>query len=287
LATNAEFETYFKGLYFNVEKVDAEGVLNRMNFKRGTILIKYKEKALATDAAVSVDKSITLNLTGNTVNLLNNEPSTSGIGSYSSQISDRLYLRGGEGSVALIDLFNPTVDAVTYNRTTKKIETKSNRIPDELDYIKEKGWLINQASLTFYVDQALMAGATEPARIFLYDVNNQQILSGGVIEKDAAGRGVKYKVLITDYVRSIIKNDFTSVKLGVSVLQLVSNVKFKKSATAPLWNQWKGLTTIEKNAYFFPESSVTSPLGTILYGSAATVPEAKKLKLEIYYTKSN
>lgn len=290
LTTNAEFERYFKGLYFNVEKVDAEGVLNRMNFKRGTILIKYKEKALATDPAVSVDKSITLNLTGNTVNLLNNEPSTSGVGSYSSQSSDRLYLRGGEGSVALIDLFNPAVDVVSYIRSTKTIdETKSNGIPDELDYIKDKGWLINQASLTFYVDQALMTGAVEPTRIFLYDVNNQQILSGGVIEKDAAGRGVKYKVLITDYIRSIIKNDYTSVKLGVSVLQLASNVKFKKIKDAPPYSVWSNpyTTTIYKNSFFFPESSVMSPLGTILYGSAATVPEAKKLKLEIYYTKPN
>jgi hypothetical protein len=30
-----------------------------------------------------------------------------------------------------------------------------------------------------------------------------------------------------------------------------------------------------------------SPLGTILYGSATAVPEDKRLKLEIYYTKPN
>jgi hypothetical protein len=30
-----------------------------------------------------------------------------------------------------------------------------------------------------------------------------------------------------------------------------------------------------------------NPLGTIIYGSKATVPENKRLKLEIYYTKPN
>jgi hypothetical protein len=288
LTTNPEFEQYFKGLYFNVEKVDTEGVLNRMNFKKGTILIKYKEKALAADPTVSVDKSITLNLTGNSVNLFNNEPSTSGAGSYSNPIADRLYLRGGEGSVALIDLFNPAVDAVSYIKATKTIDpNKGNGVPDELDYIKYKGWLINQASLTFYVDQTLMTGAVEPTRIFLYDVNNQQILSGGIIEKDAKGRGIKYKVNITDYVRGLINSDYTNVKLGVSVLQTTSNTTFKKSALSPTpYSVWNALTTLQKNSYYYPASSVTCPLGTILYGSNAT-DQDKKLKLEIYYTKPN
>lgn len=284
LVSNAEFENYFKGLYFNVEKADATGVLAMMNFKKGTIVVKYKEKTSSTVETL-VDKSITLNLTGNTVNLLSNELSTA-TDSYSSPKADRLYLRGGEGSVATIDLFNPTVDVVTYNKTTKKIESGSNAIPDELDRIKEKGWLINEASLTFYVDQALMVGVAEPTSLFLYDINNKQVLSVGVLEKDAVG-GLKYRVRITDYIRGLVKNDYVNVKLGVSVALATSNVKFKKIKNAPLYAQWLQLATEDKNAYFFPESSVMSPLGTILYGSAASVPEDKRLKLEIYYTKPN
>jgi hypothetical protein len=30
-----------------------------------------------------------------------------------------------------------------------------------------------------------------------------------------------------------------------------------------------------------------NPLGTIIYGGTSTVPEDKRLKLEIYYTKPN
>jgi hypothetical protein len=285
LSSNPNFEKYFKGLYFNIEKADASGVLNRMNFKKGTIVVKYKEKTSSTDATL-VNKSITLNIIGNTVNLLKNEPS-SAVDSYSNPKTDRLYLRGGEGSVAIIDLFNPVVDVVTYNRITKKIDPGSNKIADELDYIKEKGWLINEASLTFYVDQTLMTDVEEPSKIFLYDINNQQVLSAGAIEKDAAGNGVKYKVILTDYIRGLLKNDIVNVRLGVSVAQLTSNVKFKKTKDAPVYDIWKGLSLTEKNTYFFPESSVISPLGTILYGSGAAVQDDKRLKLEIYYTKPN
>ena len=286
LKNNPEFEEYFKGLYFNVEKVGDKGVLARMNFKNGKIVVKYKEKALATDATVSIDKSITLNLTGNSVSLLDNKPSTAPE-SYSTPNSGRLYLRGGDGSVATIDLFNPAVDDSTYNRKTKKIEKGSNSIPDELDRIKEKGWLINEARLTFYVDQTLMSGAdSEPTNIFLYDINNQRVFAAGTIEKDAAKRGLKYRVNITDYIRGLVNNDNVNVKIGVSVAQGISNVKFKKVKESPVYDIWKGLTTIQKNAYFFPESSVMNPLGTIFHGSNST-DESKRLKLEIYYTKPN
>ena len=258
LSANDVFREYFKGLYFNVEKAGTEDVLAMMNFKKGTIVINYKEKTLATDATPLIDKSITLNLTGNTVNLLTNGTAGAGYESGPTASSDRLYLRGGEGSVAMIDLFGST-DVVSYNRTTKKIEAKANNIPDELDYIKEKGWLINQASLSFYIDQTAMAGLTvpnqilEPNRIFLYDVNNKlpildyyydgttsiypnyakQVL-GGIIEKDASGRGVKYKIRITNYLRDLLNNDKSNVKLGVSVSQAISNINFSKQKSAPL-----------------------------------------------------
>lgn len=284
LTTNDDFAEYFKGLCFIVEKADANGVLARMNFKKGTIVVKYKEKTSSTDP-VLVNKSITLNLTGNTVNLLSNEPTT-GTGFYSNQSTERLYLRGGEGSIVTIDLFNPTVDVVTYNRTTKQIESGSNSIPDDLDYIKEKGRLINDASLTFYIDQTLMAGVTEPSKIFLYDIDNQRIFSAASIEKDASGRGLKYKIGITDYIRGLVTNDNTSVKLGVSVAQQPTNIRFKKTKNAPPYSVWSdpNTTTTYKNSFFFPESSVISPLGTILHGTNST-DESKRLKLEIYYTK--
>lgn len=305
LSANANFEEYFKGLYFDVEKAESNGVMAMMNFKKGTIVVKYKEKTSSTDATL-VDKSITLNLTGNTVNLLSNDFSASGTNYNSSPIADRIYVRGGEGSVGQIELFNAT-DVVSYNRTTNTIDSsKGNGIPDELDYLKAKGWLINEANLTFYVDQTAMSGVTEPSRIFLYDVNNKRSLIdydydvtlgntanynkqnfGGIIEKDASGRGLKYKFRITNYIRNLVDKDSTNVKLGLSVAQAISNTYFTKTKNSPAYSVWKGLSATQKNSYFYPVSSVMNPLGTILYGSGINVPDDKRLKLEIHYTKPN
>ena len=305
LSDDAVFKNHFRGLYFDVEKADVDGVMALMNFKNTSIIVYYKEKTSSTDETL-LSKTITLNLSGNTVNLLNNNFSTSGTAYNSSPVADRLYLRGGEGSVATIDLFNPTVDVVTYNRTTKKIESGKNGIPDELDYIKEKGWLINEASLTFYVDQTAMSGVTEPNRLFLYDVNNKRPLVdyyydgttgnsanydrqvyGGIIEKDASARGLKYNFRVTNYIRNLVNHDSTNVKIGVSVAQAINNASYKKKYNSPAYSVWKNLTATEKNAYFIPLSSLLSPLGTVLYGAGANVADDKRLKLKIYYTKPN
>jgi hypothetical protein len=60
----------------------------------------------ATDAT-RVDKSIVLNLVGNTVSLQSDTDSAaygSAISSASTSTGDRLYLKGGEGSLAVIEL---------------------------------------------------------------------------------------------------------------------------------------------------------------------------------------
>jgi hypothetical protein len=68
LASNDVLEN-FKGLYFKVEKISGTaGQMAMLNFGR-KITIKYKENTSNTDAT-RVDKSIVLNLTGTTVNLL-------------------------------------------------------------------------------------------------------------------------------------------------------------------------------------------------------------------------
>jgi hypothetical protein len=68
-----------------------------LNFAAGKITINYKENTSATDAA-RVDKSIVINLTGSTVNLLNDvdsSPYSNAISSSSSTDGDaKLYLKG-------------------------------------------------------------------------------------------------------------------------------------------------------------------------------------------------
>jgi hypothetical protein len=302
LATNDVFKNYFKGLYFKVEKVSGSASqMAMLNFAAGKITIKYKENTSATDAT-RVSKSIVLNLVGNTVNLLRDSDSAaygSAISSASTSTGDpRLYLKGGEGSLAVIELFGKT-DVRGFDSKGNPTNVP-NGVADELDDLRYpangKKLLINEANLVFHIDATAMAGAKEPNRVYLYDLtHNQSILDykldgssgtkaqngkfiyNGIIKKEAVtdGRGLTYKIRLTNQIRNLIKNaDSTNVKLGLVVTGNINNTVSAKLRTA------KALFSKA------PKAAIITPLGTILYGNKET-DETKRLKLEIYYTKSN
>lgn len=316
LLNNNIFKEYFRGLYFKVDNSGtSSGNLALLNFKGGAITISYKQYASAPDDDPTtplpdkVQKSIVLNLSGNSVSLLEqtNSPNyTAGLAGNATSGDGKLYLKGGaEGSMAIVNLFNP-LDQIRYNNGVKL--NSPNNVPDELDELREKfrrhELVVNDASLTFSIDsQAMSAGspvAYEPNRIFLYDLKNKRPVldyysdqytnslqpkfakkvHGGIITKDADGRGTQYKIRITNHLRNLIKyTDSTNVKLGVVVTEnigVVTNKRLKNSFIT-------GTQTVTEA----PTMSVANMLGTILYGSnipAGDPNEDKKLKLTIYCT---
>jgi hypothetical protein len=294
LISNDVFKNYFRGLYFKVEQSGSDaGSLAMMNFSKGTVTVNYTEELSTTVGTVTtitrVAKSIVLNMTGNTVSLPVQSTTTT---AYSDAIStpnsvlgdEKLYLKGGEGSMAIVNLFGPDLD--------------QNGVADELENIRKNKWLINEANLIFNIDASAMANSYEPQRIYLYDLtNNRPIIDfytdgtsnsanpknskyvfSGILNKEAVtnGRGLSYKVRITDQIRGLIKNsDSTNVKLGIVVTE---DIAIASS------NKLKSSNVIISQS---PKASVMNPLGTILYGSKLSVPESKRLKLEIFYTKPN
>lgn len=299
LISNDVFKNYFRGLYFKVEQSGTDvGSLAMINFYKGTVTVNYTEDLSTTVSGVTtvsrVAKSIVLNMSGNSVSLPVHSntisPYSSAISSSNSTLGDeRLYIKGGEGSVAVIDLFGSDLFG------SNGISGSPNGVADQLDIIRNKGWLINEASLVFNIDQTAMANSDEPQRIYLYDLtNNNPIIDyytdgtnnsknpknsryvfGGIINKQVGtnGRGLSYKVRLTDHIRQLIKNSTsTNVKLGVVVTEDITNSISNKLKTP------NGISQA-------PKASVMNPLGTVLYGSKLAVPESKRLKLEIYYTK--
>jgi hypothetical protein len=150
-----------------------------------------------------------------------------------------------------------------------------------------------------------MTGAAEPNRIYLYDLNNHRpiidyyldysvapnsknnkFVYGGIIEKDAATsaynkRGIKYKVRLTNHIMNLISKDSTNVRLGLVVTESIG-----LASNSKLLNSISGSNPFNK----FPSSAVFNPLGTVLFGNNIPVTDpnyAKRLKLEIYYTKPN
>jgi hypothetical protein len=323
LVNNNAFKSYFKGLYFKAEDSPSspnQGTMARMNFAGGSVTIVYHDHSSTATAnsttVAKVRKTIVLNMSGNTVNLINDEPTANYFNSYTAPVTnpDRLYLKGGQGSMAVLDLFGG--------------ELNKNAL--ELNKMRNEGWLINDASITFYVDQTTM-GTTEPEpnRLYLYDLTNKRpildyyydlttrssskygkYIHGGmlldnnsnVVSYNGTTRGTKYKIRITNYIRNLVKNgnyknadglnditkDSTNVKLGLVVtedINTVSNAAFKNPFTYTMKDN--SGTSVPKTSKYFPVMSVVNPIGTVLYGSGSGVPNDKKIKLEIYYTKPN
>ena len=104
-----------------------------------------------------------------------------------------------------------------------------------------------------------------------------KLIHDGIIQKQDDGRGLKYRIRITNHIRNLIRKDSTNVRLGLSVTEaigLTANVKVKNP------------TAIDR----IPAASLLNPLGTILYGTNIAPGSSgyeKRLKLEIYYTKPN
>jgi len=202
-----------------------------------------------------------------------------------------LYLKGGEGSLAIIELFGP--------------DSNNDGVADELANIRNNGWLINEANLVFNIDAGAMANSYEPNRIYLYDFTNSlpvldylvdgssavkpkraKFVFDGNLNKDATTkRGSTYKIRITNHIRNLVnKKDTKNVKLGVVVTEDIAIANFNFLRTP--------IITPAFSVTVAPRASVMNPLGTILYGSksssnATDEEKSKRLKLEIYYTKPN
>ena len=311
LAADDVFKNYFKGLYFKVEKSTPNSTMAMLDFKLGKINIFYKAKtAITTDAeTVMESKTLVINLTGNTVSLLEESNLSSGYttATANDQTADeKLYLKGGQGSMAVIELFDNT-DLSSYDSKGDLLPTTPNGVSDKLDEIRNnytfKKWRTNEANLVFHIDANTMTGAIEPNRIYLYDLTNNTVLNdysfdgstsitgdpkkaksifGGMINVDANKRGTTYKIKITNYIRSIMRDaTLANVKLGLVVTEDINTVASAKLDKTKI-NAGSVISEI-------PRASVMNPLGTVLFGGIVTenVPEAKKLKLEIYYTKPN
>lgn len=281
LLNQNNFRDYFRGIYIDADQVNNEGtmmLLNLMHEAAGVVLY-YKTKvpdARDTDddgdreELIEVRRAYKLNFGGPKVNTFNQE-----IPDFSEE--DDLYLKGGEGSMAVIELFSgPDGDG--------------DGVSDELEALREMDWLINEANLIFHVNREKAANLDEPERVLIFDVDRNRVLYDYQLNaaqesnprnpvsvhlppltKDENGNGLSYKVRLTSHINNILNKDSTNVKLGLVVSQNVSLI----SNSALLQDD-----QVVKRV---PAASVITPKATVLYGPNAE-DDAKRLKLNIYYT---
>jgi hypothetical protein len=311
---NNIFKEYFRGLYFKADNASSssdQGSMALLNFRLGKVIVTYNVTVTSSTGVVSTkEMKFGISLSGNSVNLFENDYTsqyTSGIASNSNATTGayNLYPKGGEGSMTIIKLFGDQDEkAVDVNGALYTV-TGGNGVSDELDLLRNQKVLVNEANLTFYIDKTKMTGATEPNRVYLYDLNNHtpiidyyfdntvasnvknnKYVHGGIIEKETLStivdkRGIKYKLRLTNHLINLISKDSTNVRLGLVVTESIAIATNSK-----LKNTTSGLNPFSK----IPTCSVINQFGTVLFGNnipASDPNYANRLKLEIYYTKPN
>ena len=288
--TNADnFNIYFKGLVLQAYDF-SDDLLMILDYSNAKINIEYEydkynkndtDDNTSDDTIDKVKANYELNLSGNQINVFNKSAYNQDIlnNLNSTENLSRVFLKGGEGLIAEIDLFT---------------DNDGNNVLDE---IRANGWLVNEANLTMYVDKDKInesGNLIEPFRVYLYDIDaktplpdyyidnstgpkksNVKIVHSGILELDEDDKGLKYKIRISEHIKNIVRNDSISPKLGLAVSSSISNSVNTDVKT----------TDVMK---YIPLATAINPLGTVLIGPNPE-PENfdKRMRLEIYYTEIN
>lgn len=300
LINNNNFKNYFRGLFLEAS-ADDDGNTFIFSTEDAKVTLYYSAETTSLDSdgnqqtdddgnIIRLLDSYDLDFSGINVNVFNNNlPAaiTTALANSNSTLGDEtLYIRGGQGIVTIIDLFGG--------------DDNQNGI-DDLEELREKEWLINEANLIFYVDQDKVTGGSfEPERIMVFDPKNNTILADyaidlttnnssvdaviqhlGRLERDSDENGEFYKIKLTSHISNLINRDSTNISLGLMVSQNVSLINFRSLENEiPISNP-----TVE-NVSQVPASCVISPEGTVLHGNRSSNQE-KRLKLQLFYTEPN
>lgn len=301
------FQNYFRGIYFESEAIDNNGTMMLLNIKstNANITMHYSSPPTVADGervsgTYRMNFSSTNPSTGSDanakINFLENDFTLSIPDGNDITGDEKLYLKGGEGSMAVINLFGGTDIDGNDDAPNSFEEFKNDYVETDENgkFVKAKR-LVNEANLILYVDKTLTNGQ-EPDRIYIYDIKNKRRLIDYTVDlsdyktnhlgrlqhegDDATSQGIKYKIKITEHIKNLLLRDSTNVGLGLAVSTNV-NVEGAINQSAILSSENDAVTTT-------PVSSVLSPKGTVLFGNNTSAPnQDKKLYLEIFYTEPN
>lgn len=296
LLSQANFTEFLRGLHLSLASSEHYLLLD---LRQANIVVSYSYDSVdtnstATDASddeiVKRQSDFTLNflsgntttgaISGNAVNTFNNADFPTDIAEKldTDENASKLYLKGGAGSYAELNLFDMVNGREIIN------EMKANN------------WIINEASLVFHVDTETVngVGSILPPRLYLYNAETNRPLIdtnvdaasqtntfasyqlyGGFLD-DSDTQDLKYVVRITNHINNMVIRDSTNATLGLTI---TPDIRSTGALNAMLSND------IEKE---LPVTSNLTPLGTVIFGSNE-IPgkEGMKLKLQISYTQAN
>lgn len=293
------FKEFFRGLYIKVEGMNSEGSMILLNlastntnltihYTSDTPIISETDTGNIDDI-ISYQNDYVLNFSGVLLNIFDNNFSIDVSSSDEVNGDENIYLKGGEGYVGMVDLFNGTVE----NEMGDQVDAFDHFKSFFYDDISESPLkLINEAYIEFYVNQALNL-ENEPDRIYLYNYEqntslidyfiDQSVSSTTInakinhleplqrVDDDPEGQGIKYKIRITEHLNNIILRDSTNARLGLGVINDIAATSF-----------FSILNDSEEDVELV-SGTILSHKGTILHGNQSQ-QEDKRPKIKIYYT---
>lgn len=304
LSSANNFYNYFRGLYFKAEQVNAEsGSIFQMNFNSNDAHLKlyytYETTSVTTNETTERQGVYDMRFGGNRTTLFENSFNDVVQQSINnSNVNDgdsQLFLKGTEGSMAIIELFSEDENGNNFEDFITEFREIINEGEANEERIIKR--LVNEAYLEFYVDDNALFPETDlPNRIYIYDLENDVPLIDYLqdptvdpsssdskfyhlaplsFETDENGNeSGKYKIRLTEHINNLIVNDLTNLTLGLCIASNVSLTNTQK------------LLTYDETLKGIPATSILSPKGIVLHGNN-TDNSLKKPKFKIYYSQPN
>ena len=189
---NAEnFKLFLKGIIIDAYDF-SDPLLMILNFSEAEIRIVYEyqkynkndtDDDTSDDVIESIEANYKINLNGIKLNSFKHDSYPLSV---TNAINDTInnpetiYLKGGEGVMAEIELF------------------KDNDGNDILEEIRSKEWLVNEANLSIYINKDMLSssgGIIEPSRLYLYDIVNKAPLIDYFIDNSAGAKEYQNKIV--------------------------------------------------------------------------------------------
>ena len=299
LLSENNFKEFFRGLYIKVEGINSEGSMMLLNLAstNTSLTIHYTSDTPITDETdtsneddiTSYQNDYVINFSGVLLNIFDNNFSVDVSNSDEVNGDENIYLKGGEGYIGVIDLFNGTVENEMGDQVDAFDHFKSFFYDDISDSSLK---LINEAYIEFYVNQDLNL-ENEPDRIFVYNYEqnmslidyfiDQSVSSTTInakinhlqplqrVDDDPEGQGIKYKIRITEHLNNIILLDSTNARLGLGTINDIAATSFFS------------ILNDDDDDLQLTSGTILSHKGTVLHGNQSQ-QEDKRPKIKIYYT---
>ena len=291
LTNQANFNNYFNGLIVRAENF-SDDLFMSLDLFNAKVVLEYDYNFYNTNGTDDVSDDIiekkkkvnTIPLGGVTYNLHEHTGydqviAEEVLASDDNTPSEKIYLNGTK-FVSKLKLFSD-----------------DNSISSELQELKAKDVLINEASIVLHLDKNIHKSNHQflPQRLYVYSyndgepiedynkdfsqsfsptaVNANKFLFGGLLQYDSNNTPTSYKFNITNHISNIVRYDSLNIELGLTTTSNIEDATLKNGYFTNL------------NRLNLPSPSITLPFPVALFGSNPAEPDlSKRLKLEVIYT---